>query len=220
MKDRLRHPYPPKAEFKVIGKDQPKIDGPERVTGRAIYTFDVHLPGMLYARVLRSPYPHARIKKIDISRAVALPGVRGVISYQNAPKISWLNDTNILEPILRYAGDEVAAVAADDNYIARDALGLIDVEYEPLPFVLDAEEALRPGAPKVHREGNLVNGKPRLYERGNVQQGFSEADVVVEETFRTQSALHNCLESHGAVASWNGYDLQFSNNLVEHYYVA
>jgi xanthine dehydrogenase YagR molybdenum-binding subunit len=200
-------PWPSDAKLKRIGKGEPRIDGPERVTGRARYTFDLYLPGMLFAGVLRSPYPHARIKRIDTDRASALPGVRSILSYLNAPKIPWWNDTVILEPVVRFAGDEVAVVAADTEHIAEDALGLIRVDYEELPFVIDPEEALRPDAPKVHDGGNLVDGKPRLYRRGDLQKGLAEADIIVEETFRTQSALHNCLESHGAVASWNGEEL-------------
>lgn len=191
----------------VIGKGLPRIDGIERVTGRAVYTWDVQLPGMLYARILRSPFPHARIKKLDTSRAEALPGVRAVLTHLNAPLISWWNSTYILEPVLRYVGDEVAVIAADNAEVANDALDLIDVEYETLPFVLTAEEGLSPGAPQIYPSGNLVRGKARSYNRGDIRQGFRTADIVLEETFRTQSALHNCLESHGSVASWDGDEL-------------
>ncbi len=197
-------PWPADARLRVVGKGEPRVDGPERVSGRAVYTADVQLPGMLYAAVLRSPYPHARIRRLDVSRAAALPGVRAVLTYRNAPPISWPDGPPVFDRVLRFAGDEVAAIAADDESIAEDALGLVDVEYEVLPFVVDAEEALRPGAPRVHRGGNLVGGRPRVYERGDIWRGFAEADVVVEETFRTQAALHNCLETHGAVAAWDG----------------
>ena len=207
IEGRAPPPYPPEIKLKVVGHGQPRIDGPEKVTGRAAYTQDIHLPGMLYARVLRSPYPHAWIQHLDTAQASLLPGVRAVISYQNAPPIEWSNETKILETTVRYAGDEVAAVAAEDDYIAQDALGLIKVEYQQLPFVLDAEEALQSGAPEVHPGGNLLASRSRLSRRGDTQKGFAEAEVVVEETFRTQSALHNCLEPHGAVASWDGDEL-------------
>lgn len=196
--------WPSEKKFKVIGKDQTRIDGTERVTGRATYTYDVQLPGMLYAKILRSPHPHARIKKMDIKRALSLSGVRSILTYQNVPRISWWNDTIILEDTVRFAGDEIAAIAADDIDIAEDALRLIDVKYEILPFVLTIEDALRPGAPKVYPQGNLVGGKAREYQRGAIKRGFEEADVIVEETFKTQSVLHNCLESHGVVARWEG----------------
>ena len=196
--------WPEDASLTFVGRGLPRVDGPERVSGRAIYTHDVQLPGMLYARVLRSPHPHARVKRLDLSRAQALPGVRAVLSQQNAPSISLEETPPLFGPELRYAGEEVAAVAADDEYIAEDALALIDAEYEVLPFVADVEAALRPGAPPVHPGGNLIGGKPRVYERGDLERGFAEADVVVAGSFQTQTALHNCLETHGTVAAWDG----------------
>ncbi len=194
------------ARLRVAGKSQPRIDGPERVTGRARYTSDVQLPGMLYARVLRSPHPHARVRRLDVGRAAALPGVRAIISRRDVPDILW-NDEPVFSDVLRFAGDEVAALAADDDAIGGDAMRLIQVEYEVLPFVVDAEAALLPGAPPVQEGGNLVGGKPEIYVRGDINKGFNEADVMVEETFRTQAAPHNCLETHGAVAAWDGGEL-------------
>lgn len=192
--------------LRAVGKAQPRIDGQERATGRAKYTYDVQLPGMLYGRVLRSPYPHARIKHLDVSKAATLPGVRAAISLENAPDIT-VNSEPLFSDMLRFVGDEVAALAADDDYIGGDALRLIKAEYEILPFVVDAEAALLPDAPKVQEGGNLVGGKSQLYQRGDVRKGFAEADVIVEETFRTQSTPHNCLEPHGAVAAWDGDNL-------------
>ncbi len=200
-------PWPPGKQFETIGREVPAVDSAERVTGQALYTSDIQLPGMLHARILRSPYPHARIKRMETDRAASLPGVRAIISHLNVPAISWLNQSTILEPIVRFQGDEVAAVAADDEETANDALDLIDVEYENLPFVIDAEKALQVGAPRIYAQGNLVKGKPRIYVRGDTRRGFREADVIVEETFRTQTALHNCLEPHGAVASWDSQGL-------------
>ena len=135
-------PWPADAVFRTVGKSQPRIDGPAKTTGRARYTHDVQLPGMLYARVLRSPHPHARIRSIDVSRAAALNGVRAVLACENT-KMQWDDDVKLLDRFLRYVGDEVAAVAADDEDIAEDALGLIEVDYEPLPFVLDTEEVMK-----------------------------------------------------------------------------
>lgn len=192
------------ASLKFVGKKTPRIDGPERVTGRAVYTFDVQLPGMLYGKILRSPHPHAKIKNINTRRAEKLPGVRAVLSYQNTPKISFRRQTFIFDEIVRYVGDEVACVIADDEEIAQDALELIEVEYEVLPFVLDPEEALQPNAPKLYPDGNLLGGQPEVYQRGDLAQGFAQADVVLERTFRTQCALHNCMEPHGSVALWEG----------------
>ncbi len=200
--------WDPQAPLKFVGQKTQRLDGPERVTGRALYTFDVQLPGMLYGKILRSPHPHARIKKIETRRAAKLPGVRAVLSHRTIPKIPFRQgQTFIFDEIVRYVGDEVACVIADDEEICQDALELIEVDYERLPFVLDPEAALRPEAPKVQPGGNLLNGKPDLYERGDLQQGFAHAEVIVEGTFRTQCALHNCLETHGSVALWEGDSL-------------
>lgn len=194
--------------FTIVGKPQTRVDGVERVTGSAKFTHDIRLPGMLYGKILRSPHPHARLVKLDTSRAEKLAGVRLVLSHQNTPELPWKGgQTRLFDTTLRYAGDEVAAVIADDEEICEDALELIDVEYEELPFVLDPEEALQKNAPRVHPEGNLVGGKPEVYERGEVARGFEEAEVAVELTFRTQTALHNCLETHGSVAHWEGDSL-------------
>ena len=131
-----------------------------------------------------------------------------MLHYANAPKIPWrMGLTSLFDQTLRYAGEEVACVIADDEEISEDALELIDVEYEVLPFVLDPAKALEPSAPKVHESGNLFHNEPEIYERGDIQKGFSSADVIVEGTFRTQTALHNCMETHGSVAMWEGDSL-------------
>ncbi len=198
-------PWEPETEFKFVGKAQARIDGLERVSGQAKYTHDIELPGMLHGKILRCPHPHARIKHIDTSKAERLAGVRAVLCHKNAPQIPWRGgQTFLFDTTLRYAGDEVACVVADDEEMAEDALELIEVEYELLPFVLDPEEALKPDAPKIHPNGNLLNEKPEVYERGDLEKGLKEADVIVEDTYRTQVALHNCLETHGSVAVWDG----------------
>ncbi|MGP8079225.1 MAG: xanthine dehydrogenase family protein molybdopterin-binding subunit [Dehalococcoidales bacterium] len=191
--------------LKVVGKGQPRIDGPEHVTGRAKYTCDIRLPGMLYARILRSPHPHARIKHLDTTKAVVFPGVRAVLSHNNTD-IAW-NSEPLFGEELVFAGDEVAALAADNDDIAGDALKLIAVEYEVLPFVIDAEDHKFLDDQNAQQGENSAYGKPIIYKRGDLPKGFREADVIVEETFQTQSALHNCLETHGAVAVWNGDEL-------------
>jgi CO/xanthine dehydrogenase Mo-binding subunit len=193
----------PDAGLTIAGRAHPRVEGVEKVTGRARYAYDVRLPGQLYARVLRSPFPHARIRRIDTSRAERLPGVRAVLSSANAPEIEWYRESRLFDRTLRFQGDEVAAVAADTEEVAEDALRLIEVEYEPLPFVVDLEAALRPEAPRVHADGNLA-GEPKTYERGDVEAGFQEAEVVIDEVYTTQTALHNCLEPHGCTAHWDG----------------
>jgi xanthine dehydrogenase molybdenum-binding subunit len=150
-------------EFSVVGKRIPRIDAYERVTGQASYTGDIQLPGMLYARVLRSSVPHAKIVGIDTSKAEKLPGVQAIIHHGNAA-IPWSSGGHthqrfIFNNPVRYVGDPVAAVAATDRHIAEDALKLIQVKYEKLPHVLDANEALKPDAAKIAPNGNLSVGK-------------------------------------------------------------
>lgn len=191
-----------------VGKPIPRVDGPERVTGAAKYTYDILLPGMLYARTLRSPYSHARIKSIDTKAAEKLPGVRAVLTHKTIPQIPLrMGQHTLLEPTLRYVGDEVAFVVADDEEIAEDALELIDVEYEELPFVLDPEISAKSDAPKIYPTGNLLNGKAEEYVRGDIERGFREAAVSIEARFTTQVALHNSLETHGSVCAWEGDSL-------------
>ena len=194
------------ADLAVVGKPHPRVEGRDKVTGTARYTYDVRLPGQLYAAVLRSPHPHARVKGVDVSKAEALPGVRAVLSCANAPETDWYEDSKLFDPTVKFVGDEVAAVAADSEEVARDALGLIVVEYEPLPFVADLETALRPDAPKVRESGNVAE-QPEVYERGDVEAGLREADVVVDRVYTTQTALHNSLEPHGSTATWEGDQL-------------
>jgi xanthine dehydrogenase YagR molybdenum-binding subunit len=191
------------ASLAIVGRPHPRVEGVEKVTGRARYAYDIHPPGLLCARVLRSPLPHARIRRVDASRAEALPGVRAVLSAINAPEIRWYKDSYLFDRIVRFIGDEVAAVAADTGEVAEDALRLIEVEYEPLPFALDLAAALQPDAPKLRESGNIAGG-PKMYQRGDPEAGFSEADVVIDEVYTTQTALHNCLEPHGCTAAWDG----------------
>lgn len=195
--------WTPDASLTVVGKEYSRLEGNEKVTGRARYTYDVRLPRQLYARVLRSPYPHARIARIDTSAAEQLPGVYAVLSSANAPKISWYGDSFIFDPIVRFIGDEVAAVAADSEEIAQDALRLIDVTYEELPFVTDLEAALAPDAPTLG-DGDNISQEPKVYDRGDAEAGLREADVIQDEVYHTAAAAHNCLEPHGCTASWEG----------------
>lgn len=191
------------APMSVVGRSVPRVEGPEKVTGRARYTYDVRLPGQVYARVLRSPLPHARIRAASTARAEELPGVRAAISSADAPAIEWYDGSALFDHTVRFVGDEVAAVAADSEEVAGDALGLIEVDYDPLPFVLTLEEALQPGASKVRDTGNVA-GEPKVYRRGDAESALRDADVVIDEVYTTQTALHNCLEPHGCTAAWDG----------------
>ncbi len=195
-------------ETKVIGKKIPRVDSYELVSGTAKYSTDINLPGMLYAKILRSSHPHAEITDIDTSKAEALPGVKGVLGYKNAPKIKWWSDKSFLfDRTVRYVGDEVAAILAEDEHTAEDALKLIKVTYKPLPYVLDPEEAMKPEAPKIWPDGNLMlfRGEPIIsYSRGDVEKGFAESDIVLERKYITQVALHCPMETHADVANWDG----------------
>ncbi len=198
-------PWPEDASLSHVGRKATRLDGAERVSGRAVYTADVQLPGMLWGKILRSPYPHARIKKMDVRRAEEMPGVWSVLTPGNIPRIPFYGgQTLLLDETVRFAGEEVACVIADEEERAEDALQEISVEYEILPFVLDPKEALLPGAPQIHSTGNLLRGAPDVYERGNAERGFAEAEVILEEVFRTPTALHNAMETHGSVALWEG----------------
>ena len=187
-----------------IGVSLPRRDLPEKLTGEAIYTADIRLPGMLHGAILRSPYAHARIIAVDASQAAGLPGVYAVLTPFDAPSGRVAPDMPILDTKARFVGDEVAAVAAEDEDTARQALRLIEVTYEPLPFVTDPVEAMNPGAPRVHDGSNLVGGKPIALERGNVEEGFAQADRIFEDEFATQSHSGAALEPRAAVAAWEG----------------
>ena len=193
--------------FKTIGKSEPRRDLPEKLTGEAKYAADVQLPGMLFGKILRSPHPHARILSINVDAARSLPGVRAAVTPFDAPKGQVAPDMPILDTEVRYVGDEVAAVAADDEDLAEAALGLIEVNYEQLPFVTDAVEAIKPDAPQTRPEGNLVGGKPLTLTRGSVEEGFAQADRIFEETYSTPAHAGAALEPRAAVASWDGDNL-------------
>ncbi len=194
-------------ELNVVGKPIPRVDGDQRVSGAARYPSDIQLPGMLHAKILRSPHPHARIKRIDATRAQALPGVRAVLTRSNAPETAWRRGKPLFDEVVRYVGDEVAAVAADSMAIARQAVRLIEVEYEPLPFVTDMDAALSEGAPQLWDGKNLLDGEPETYERGDVDKAFKQADVIVEGEFETPTQVHNSFETHGSVVNWEGDQL-------------
>ncbi len=192
----------------VIGKPQPRVDAYERLSGSAIYPSDVSLPGMLHGAILRSPHPHARVVSVEIGEAEKMAGVRAVITAATpGAGIDWAYargfKTKLFDAHCCHEGEEVAAVAAETPYQAYDALKAIKVKYDILPFVADEQKALAPGAALIHEGGNRA-GEEQIYERGNVEKGMAEADVVLEETYRTESELHTPMELHGCVAQWDG----------------
>jgi CO/xanthine dehydrogenase Mo-binding subunit len=190
------------SEFRIIGTRQPRRDAFERVSGRAKYTSDFYLPGMLYLKILRSPYPHARIVNVDTSKAQVLPGVKVVLTHKEMPWYRWNPSMPVLTDVARFVGDDIAVVAATDEDTAAEAINLIKVEYQVLPHVLDPEEALKPNAPKLYPEGNLIGGKPTVVSRGDLAKGFAEADLVYEGRYRTPILQHATAESRVSVAKW------------------
>ncbi|MBI4587470.1 MAG: xanthine dehydrogenase family protein molybdopterin-binding subunit [Candidatus Rokubacteria bacterium] len=212
-------------KYRLIGKQIPRMDAAEKVTGRLRYVADVKLPGMLYGKLLRSSYPHARILGIDTGAAERHRGVLAVITGRDMPQKRHghlVNDLSFL-PLdkVRYLGEPVAAVAAMDEAAAEEAIQLIQVEYQELPTVSEEDEAIREHAPILHEElaqyevqsittssplpvGNVVPGTNICYQlqlrAGDVEEGFREADRIVEETFRVPMVHHAPMETHGAVA--------------------
>jgi xanthine dehydrogenase YagR molybdenum-binding subunit len=175
--------------YRFIGKATNRIDGRMVVTGQAKYTHDVKLRGMLIGKILRSPRAAAEIVSIDLAPAQALPGVMAALK--------------LAEGKVRYAGQQVAAVAAVDERTAERALALIKVEYKSLPYVVDWEKARDAGAPQV-RDGRPNVEKINEYSRGDIERGFAAADVIVEKTYRTGFEIHHPTETHGSVAAWEG----------------
>ena len=191
----------------VVGQSVTRRDLPEKLTGQAKYSADLKLPGMLYGHILRSPHPHANIVSIDTGAAAQVPGVLAIITPFDVPRrpvAPIAADTLPLDTRVRFVGDEVAAVAAVDDDAARRALSLLRVEYETLPFYTDADAALAPDAVPIHPGGNLAINPPLSIGRGDVAQGFAEADLVMEETY--QIACHSAtpMEPRAALASWEG----------------
>jgi xanthine dehydrogenase YagR molybdenum-binding subunit len=225
---------PPNSELRVIGKRVNRVDAIPKVTGQARYTYDVQLPGMLYARIVSSTVPHARIKSIDTSAAEAYPGVKAVHILDRVMSIAQLRDpgaeANERYPVVRYNGQPIAAVAATSMRAAKAAAKLVRVEYERIPHVTSLEAAMRDDAPVVFpgpteqaataggggappglpQKGNLrgpARGGLGGGGRGDVQQGLAQADHVITSEYRTQVQTHTPMETHGLVADWRDDEL-------------
>ena len=182
------------AKPSVLGTRVNRLDGPDKVTGRAKYTFDIMRPGMLYGRMVRSPHPHARVISVDLSPATGMPGVKTALLVRD---FSDPKNNRVM-----FQGDEIAAVAADTEEHAIDAARAIKVEYEVLPHVTILEKALDGTAPPVFTGGNVRDGRPA--QAGDLTAGFAAAAKVVEGTYSTQVITHTCMESHGTVCEWTG----------------
>jgi xanthine dehydrogenase YagR molybdenum-binding subunit len=174
----------------LLGTPVKRLDGPDKVTGRARYTYDIARPGMIYGKIVRSPHPHARVVSIDLSAAEKAPGVKATLAYvQPGAQVM-------------YQGDPVAAVAADTEERAKDAARLIKVEYEALPHLANVEQAMAADAPKVFTPNNTRTGGAE--ETGDLDAGFKAAAHIVEATYSTHVITHVCLETHGTVCEWDG----------------
>jgi len=200
-------------ELRVVGKSAPRLDAYEKATGAAKFTGDMWLYGMLYGKVLRSPYAHARIVSIDTSKAEKMEGVKAILTSKDVPRAligeSGLEDAYVLPDKVRFVGDEVLAVAAESEEIAEQALELIEVQYEKLPPVLTTEEALKPEAPVIPppevSATNLSQAASRtlVVERGDVEKGFGQADLIVEDNYHTNFVQHLPLEPRACLAKWD-----------------
>jgi xanthine dehydrogenase YagR molybdenum-binding subunit len=211
-------PWGPEYKSTLLGTDVRRVDGVAKVTGKAKYSYDINLPGMLWGKILRSPHPAAKVTKVDMSKASAMKGVHAVINLAEGPMAT-----------VRYAGWAIAAVAADSPELANDAIRAIKVQYETKPFVVDLAKAMKDDSPLVNeapvvqrrseaddtpataaanqpvRKGNLNILPPSI--TGDVAKGFAEADVVLEATFATDVQTHSALETHGGVVKWDGDEL-------------
>jgi xanthine dehydrogenase YagR molybdenum-binding subunit len=174
----------------LLGTPVKRLDGPDKVTGRARYSYDINRPGMIFGKIVRSPYPHARVVSLDLAAAQKAPGVKAALAWKDA-------GTQVM-----YQGDPVAAVAADTEEHAIDAARLVRVRYEPLPHLATVEQAMADNAPAVFPGGNTRQGAQD--ETGDLAAGFATAAHIVEATYSTHVITHVCLETHGCVCEWDG----------------
>ncbi|MGE4563175.1 MAG: molybdopterin cofactor-binding domain-containing protein, partial [Rhodospirillales bacterium] len=225
--------------FKVIGTRPIRHDAMDKVTGQARYGADISMPGLIYGKILRSPHSHAMIKSIDASKALALPGVKAVVTSADLPVLSgrpvdvaegspinprFLSNNVLANGKVLYKGHAVAGVAADNVHTAEEALSLIEVDYEVLTPVLDGKEAMEPDSPILHdrlfrsegeffRPGGLTDDDDDsaptniashfVFEIGDPDQGFKDADVIVEREFKTKPVHQGYIEPHSATARWD-----------------
>jgi len=221
------HMAPEAASWKTVGRPETKVDAYKLVQGKPAFTADFDRRGMLVARVLRSPLPHARIKRIDAGQARALSGVAAVLTWQDLPRVIYSTagqsdpipgplDTFSLDNKVRFVGDRVAFVAAESDEIAEQALRLIEVEYEPLPPLFDPSQAMQPGAPVLHDEPEYVNFADSDPNRnlaahiridiGDVEQGFQEADEIFEAEYQVPKVQQAHIEPHVVITYWDEDD--------------
>ncbi len=198
------------SELAYVGKSVPRVDAPEKVAGLAVYTLDLQLPKMLFGKLKASEVPHARIKNIDTSRAEKLPGVRLVLTAEDMPEdLVWgvvpvcYDLIPLAREKVRFIGESVAAVVATDEDIAKEALDLIEVEYEDLPAVFDVFEAMREGAPVIHDKYPNNIALTKHMEFGEMERAFDEAAHVSELSTSSSRQAHCCFETHVSIAEWS-----------------
>ena len=214
-------------EYKTVGKSETKVDAVKLAQGKSAFVADIDMRDMLHAKILKSPYAHALIKSIDASKARALPGVAAVLTHEDIPRVVWSTagqsdpipgplDMFSLDKKVRYVGDRVAFVAAETPEIAEQAVGMIEVEYEELPILLDIEESMKPGAPILHDEPEYVDfadsdasrnlGAEIRIDIGDVEKGFSEADKVFEGVYDVSKVQQAHIEPHVVITYWDEDD--------------
>jgi len=214
---------PEKQQEKWVGKGMKRKEDPRLLTGRGRFMDDIRLPQMKYAAILRSPYPHAWIRGIDTSQALKVAGVRGVLTGEDVAAMSQPFPVGVPIPPkyyscavdkVRYVGEPVAVIVADSRYIAEDALDMIEVEYEPLPVVMDIEKAAEPDAPVLHDNIGSNIYSHRFFQYGDMQKAYEEADLVVKGKFLFPKYGSTPIETYGVIASYNPYseELVIYNN--------
>lgn len=196
-------PWSADAQLDVVGQCVPRMDALEKVTGRAIYTTDVHRNGMLHTAVVRSPVASGTVLSIDVAPALEMPGVREVLVHEDVDGIRY-DSGQLFDATIRFVGQPLAALCADTPIAAERAAKAIIVKIDTAPHAVTIGQALAPGASLVRPKGNTPKGSPRVTGRGDVERGFAAADIVIERAYRTPTVLHSALEPHGAVAEWNG----------------
>ena len=205
-----------------IGRSVLRVDGLAKVTGKAVFTDDMSLPNMLFAGVLRSPYPSARINSIDCSGALSLPGVKAALTAKDIPGsnrfgIILKDQPYLAEEKVRFVGEAVAVVAAETKELVREGIARIRVDYTELPAVFVPEEAMKPDAPKVHEAGNILHH--RKIRKGDIEEGFAKADIIIEQTFTSQTVEHAYIEPEAALATMDsGQMTVYCCSQAPHYY--
>jgi xanthine dehydrogenase YagR molybdenum-binding subunit len=187
----------------VVGTRVPRADALEKVTGRARYTADERPPGVLHAVIVRAPIARGRVVRLDLTKALVSPGVRGVLTREDVPEVK-LDGIQLFDQTIGYMNHPVAAICAESIDAANRARSLVELETEEQPNAAAAEQALAADAPAVRPKGNTPRNMPRVAARGDVEAGLRDADVTISREYRTPTALHTALEPHGAVADWTG----------------